>query len=238
MWNNELYTGCDSTGIVYKIDLTTNDLIPVYVLINGNGTKKNERQHKIEWMTIQYNKLVVGSIGKEWVENDKIIHTDSNWVKIIDKYGKIENVDFTKNYLELRKATNFEYPSYLQHEAAFFDEYMAEWIFAPRKASKIQYSEKEDETKGSNILITSNSRFSKINVKYYGELENDYGCSSIKKLKNVDAFVLIKTKELSDPVDIHSKLLIIDQYGKNLSIPLDLGNIKFEGVEIFKINKF
>jgi hypothetical protein len=62
MWNNELYTGCDSTGIVYKIGKKLNlikdknELIPMYTLTNGNGTK-NERQHKIEWMTVQHGKL-------------------------------------------------------------------------------------------------------------------------------------------------------------------------------------
>jgi hypothetical protein len=138
----------------------------------------------------------------------------------------------------LRKATNYIFPSYLQHEAFYFDEYNAEWIIAPRKASQIPYTEKDDETKGSNLLIFANTRFSKIRYINYGETENEYGCTSIKKLKNVDAFVLLRVKEVTDPNEIHSKLIIIDQYGKNLSQPLDLGNIKFEGIEITKINKF
>jgi soluble calcium-activated nucleotidase 1 len=188
-------------------------------------------------MTVQYDKLLVGSIGKEWInEKGETVHNDTLWVKSIDKYGNIESLDWTKNYQEIRSKTGHTYPGYLIHEAIIWDEFNSKFIIVPRKASTEGYEEKKDEKKGTNLMIISNQRFNAIKVKKLGEEELEYGFSSIKKLPNMNMFVGIKVKELTDPKETNTKLIIFDTEGKFHSDYVDLGNIKFEGIEIFSFN--
>ena len=107
------------------------------------------------------------------------------------------------------------------------------WIFLPRKSSEsVPYTPKSDEVQGSNLLLVANEDFSEINVRTVGDIEPEYGFSSLRKLPGTaQTYVAIKVKELSDPPVTQSKVVIFDLDGKVHSVTPIPGTFKFEGIE-------
>ena len=76
-----------------------------------------EQPFKFEWSTEKQGQLYMGSIGKEWVdEAGKIMHTNTEWIKILDLTGNIRSQNWSREYLKLREATNTTRPGYFWHE--------------------------------------------------------------------------------------------------------------------------
>jgi len=121
-FNGNLYSCDDRTGIIYEI--INDHVVPRYILADGDGMKK--KPFKCEWMTVKNGKLYVGGFGKEWVRNNKIENRDPQWIKEIDKDGRITHIDWTENYEALRIATKTQYPGYLLHESC-------NWHFKEKK---------------------------------------------------------------------------------------------------------
>merc|ERR1711871_1849772 len=134
--------------------------------------------------------------------------------------GRIHNIDWTPVYSALRSKTNTSFPGYLWHEAVHFDPRSRKWIFLPRKSSQsIPYTPKGDEVQGSNLLLVANEDFSDIDVRTIGDIEPEYGFSSLRKLPGTaQTYVAIKVKELSDPPVTLSKVIVFDLDGKVHSV--------------------
>eukprot|EP01080_Neovahlkampfia_damariscottae_P008310 gene8310-134_t len=232
LFQNELLSFCDSSGIIYKINATSGEALPKHLVISDENKPD---AFKMEWATKYGQELYIGSIGKEWVVDGVTKHYIPNLIKIIDKHGKISTKNWTSVYEKVRKESNTTFPGYLQHEAVIWDNDIKRWLFAPRKASEtIPYDEISDETQGSNLLIQMNSWERVTNVSRFGPLEKDYGFSSFKKIpKTNHHYVVLKTKEVSKPEKIiRSKIGVIDLDGNMKSDWYDLGDIKYEGIEI------
>jgi len=107
-WNGKYLTVCDYTGLVYKLRPYQGQIFPRFVLADGDG--KNLKTLKAEWMATKDNELYIGSHGKEWVMDGKIISRGSEWVKVISPQGAIRSVDWGPTYQFLRSVTNTSYP--------------------------------------------------------------------------------------------------------------------------------
>lgn len=69
-WNSKLYAACDYTGIVYELLLDSGQAIPRFVIGNDDNESSTSPM-KIEWCTVdEKNRMVIGSIGKEWITPD------------------------------------------------------------------------------------------------------------------------------------------------------------------------
>lgn len=143
---NHLLLGlCDYTGLVYKIKVDEQGphVFQRYAIADGNGN--TPKPFKSEWATVKDGRLWVGSTGKEWTQSDgTVLHHNPEWVKTIDRSGRISNYDWRNIYTALRTATNTTFPGYLWHEAVHWDPLSRNWIILPRKASHcvLPYREK------------------------------------------------------------------------------------------------
>jgi len=227
-FNNKLLSCDDRTGIVFEISEDYR-AFPLYVLTMGNGRK--EKGLKCEWMTVVDDKLYVGSIGKEFTVDGKIEHLDSMWVKIIDREGRIQHVDWTDNYNKLRKVANREYPAYLLHEAVNWDPAKRKWVFMPRRSSSDPYSEELDEEKGTNIVLYASLDFSEITMTTVGELDLLLGISSFKFIPfREDEILYLKTVEHKDRIQTY--VGVVNLTTKEILMPDTLvDSTKFEGIE-------
>jgi hypothetical protein len=158
-------TICDYTGVVYTLRPLAGEIFPRFILADGDG--REQRTIKGEWMAAQGSRLVVGSHGKEWVENGAVRGRGGEYVKVMD--GSVQSVDWRFIYRTLRAAANATAPGYLTHEAAAFLEDEGVWVFAPRKisrcggapgepvtaaaAAECGYDDERDERRGANLLI-------------------------------------------------------------------------------------
>ena len=96
----------DRTGIVFEImeDEEQGDdgvvglhMVPRYILPEGDGLV--DKGMKLEWATVKDESLVVGSMGKEYTDNDgNVVNMNNNWVIFIDEKGVITREDWTSRY--------------------------------------------------------------------------------------------------------------------------------------------
>jgi len=230
-WNDGYYTVCDYTGVVYALRPSTGAVFPRFVLADGDG--HSSRTLKGEWMTVYGDHMYIGSHGKEWTDNGQIIARGAEWVKVIDRMGRIFSVDWGPRYQMLRKATNMSYPGYMSHEAVLWHEPAKLWVFLPRKCSQnIPFDDILDETLGCNLLILVNEDFTKVvDVRTVGPHEPDFGFSSIARLPGSSLMIATKSKEVGSHAE--TKLTIFDLEGNIYMDPpfFHLGNIKYEGIE-------
>ena len=67
VFNGNLYTVDDRTGVVYKLSKDIKGrwhVVPWVILADGNG--EESKGFKCEWMTVKDQYLYVGGLGKEW----------------------------------------------------------------------------------------------------------------------------------------------------------------------------
>jgi len=152
-FDGKLLTCDDRTGLIFEILRDEKLVVPLYVLTNGNG--RTDKGFKCEWMTVVNDKLFVGSIGKEFTNGETIVHFGAQWIKVIDRNGHIQNVNWRENYEALRKISGTEYPAYIVHEAIMWNPIKREWTILPRRFSKDPYDESTDEQRGTNVLFFS-----------------------------------------------------------------------------------
>ena len=64
-------------------------------------------------MTVKDDHMYVGSFGSEWLkENGEVANRDLMWIKVVDQFGMVKSVDWTKNYEALRKAAGLKFPGF------------------------------------------------------------------------------------------------------------------------------
>lgn len=87
---------------------------------------------------------------------------------------------------------------------------------------------------GTNLLIVASEDFSEIRVSTIGELEPEYGFTTVRKLPGAqDIFMAIKVKEHLGVQ--HSKLAVFDLQGRFLLDDgpwVDIGDVKYEGLDV------
>ena len=176
-----LFAFCDSTGLVWKVQLPAGEVLQRYAIADGDG--EQPKAFKSEWATVKDGLVWVGSMGRPYVLDDgTVLHRNAEWVKTLDENGRIENHNWAVEYAALRKAAEVEGLGYLWHEAVHWDAPSRQWFFLPRKRSLRQpYTSTADETRGTNILLVASEDFSSIRVlEGIGPAEDDYGFSSIR----------------------------------------------------------
>jgi len=100
-------------------------VVPLYILSNGDG--KTDKPLKCEWMTVVDDLLYIGSLGKEYVIDGKIVDNGGQWIKIIDPNGKIIHQNWTNHYEALREVSSTQYPAYMVHEAIMWYPELKQW---------------------------------------------------------------------------------------------------------------
>lgn len=229
-FNGRLLAFDDRTGLV--LDVQNDEAVPVTVLMNGDGTKS--KGFKTEWATVKDNVLYVGSMGKEWTNNDgEILNEDPEWIKMIDTHWGVQHQSWVPVYNALRVFTRTTHPGYLLHEAVTWNEHYRRWFFLPRRFSREPYNEVHDELRGSNIVISCDEKFEDIQSFRVGDLIPTHGFSAFKFMPHrPDEIVALKTKEFQGSIDTY--IMVFNLEGKILMEETKLPSlgIKFEGLEI------
>eukprot|EP01111_Echinosteliopsis_oligospora_P009692 TRINITY_DN2883_c0_g1_i1.p1 TRINITY_DN2883_c0_g1~~TRINITY_DN2883_c0_g1_i1.p1 ORF type:complete len:356 (-),score=68.27 TRINITY_DN2883_c0_g1_i1:39-1106(-) len=229
-WNGQLWSFDDRTGVVYAVDAAHERVISKFILADGNG--HSAKGFKCEWSTVKDNVLYVGGLGKEWSKPDgEIINQDPQWVKTITPDGRVAHVNWAKVFTDLRKATGTEHPGYLIHEAVRFNPVNRRWYFLPRRVSKEQYDDTKDESRGSNLMISTDEYFKDIKVTEVGPKIPTHGFSAFVFVPYRETEVVaLKSEEFEGSISTYITVFTLD--GKVLMEETKIGDVKFEGVEI------
>lgn len=240
-YNGKVYTFDDRSGIVYEVvhpDATTPRAYPRHILMEGDGD--TNKGFKIEWATVKDGLLYTGSFGKEYTRADgSIENTNNMWVKTIDPEGRIRHVDWTDNYVKLRRRMGCDFPGYLLHEAAVWSESWKKWLFFPRRMSKTAYEEIDDETRGTNIMLVADADFTQIDYREITTHVPERGFSSVKEVPTVDgsrttAVVALRSAEDSRQDTQTTFMSVLGFDGTRLMAEVEIpGGYKYEGIELF-----
>ncbi|ELP92921.1 apyrase, putative, partial [Entamoeba invadens IP1] len=175
-----LYGFDDRTGLVCEIDMKQKKSFPRHILMDGD--LKSEKGMKIEWATVYKDKMVIGSIGKEFTTpTGEYLNDNPLFVKTIDTNGKVEAFNWKDKYHALKKAVGIEGDGYFINEAVTYAASKNKWYFAPRKCSNERYDDTKDETRACKYII-STSDFSTFDVLNDPQHDLSKGFSSIKVL--------------------------------------------------------
>lgn len=178
-FKDKLLTFDDRTGLIYEIPKQLN-LIPRFIINEGNGNAT--KGMKIEWATTKDDLLYVGSIGREFTDdNGKIVNAARLWVATLDINTKINNksvetstikryADWTKYYTLLREATGTRNPGYVWIEAIEWSKIHQRWFILPRYLSFVKYDPSTEGTFGSNLLLSLKSDFTDIRLVWLKDL--------------------------------------------------------------------
>jgi len=207
-----------------------NNAYPRYILPQGDGY--DVKGLKCEWMAVKDDKLLVGSIGKEWTTADgRPLHNQLYWVKEIDAEGRIRSLNWTDQFERVRAAADKLYPSYLVHEAIGFDQIARRWVLLPRRESAEAYDAADEEGKGSNIVIIADEGFNKISTKRIGDRVPTHGYASFKFIPHRHNEV-VALKSVEDKGKIETYIIVLDiDNDKVLLEETKVADKKFEGVE-------
>ena len=257
-----LFSACDSTGVLFRIFPTSREreravAVPDRVLVDGPAATRQTRElstkgMKAEWATVKDGSLLVGSIGKEWIDGSgHVKHRDPEWVKRLDARGGMVSENWGPAFTALRKAVGTSFPAgYMWHEAIHWFEEERKWVVLPRKASTdTPYSPKADENMGTNLLLLASEDFSEIDVRRLGPLEPAYGFTAVRKLPGKfnsgggnelrHLFVGLKVREEEETDEkgmvTHTKLAVFDLEGRFYTDPpfLHVSDDKYEGLEFW-----
>lgn len=122
-------------------------------------------------------------------------------------------------------------PGYLIHESACWSDTLQRWFFLPRRASHERYSERADERKGSNLLLSAAPDFKDISVRRVGELVPTHGFSSFKFIPNTDDQIIVALKSEEDSGRIATYIMAFTLDGRFLLPETKIGSVKYEGIE-------
>lgn len=122
-------------------------------------------------------------------------------------------------------------PGYLIHESACWSDTLQRWFFLPRRASHERYSEKADERKGSNLLLSAAQDFKDISVSRVGTLVPTHGFSSFKFIPNTDDQIIVALKSEEDSGRIATYIMAFTLDGRFLLPETKIGSVKYEGIE-------
>ncbi|CAG2114457.1 unnamed protein product [Medioppia subpectinata] len=228
VFNGKLYSCDDRTGIVYE--MRDNIAIPWVILNDGDG---NNGQHfKCEWLSVKDQTLYVGGLGKEWTSiTGDPINNNPQWIKTVSPTGEVVHQNWRDNYLALRSSCGIQFPGYVIHESAVWSDVHQKWYFLPRRVSSTKYDEKEDERKGSNIMLISNKDFKDVQMRTVGPVLPTHGFSSFKFVPNTKDRVIVALKSEEDSGVIKTYITGFTVDGKVLLSEQLIGNYKYEGIE-------
>ena len=231
VFNGKLYTCDDRTGIVYEILDSGNKILPWVILNDGNGS--SSKGFKCEWMAVKDEKLYVGGFGKEWTSSTGVLENyDPLWIKIIDVNGVVTHVDWKREYMNIRSIAGIEFPGYMIHESAAYSSYHSRWFFLPRRASTSTYNEIEDESKGTNLLITADEAFINFDMKTIGPLNPIHGFSSFKFVPGTSDTIIVAIKSMEDQGNLGTFYTVFTVDGKILLAETKIeSHVKYEGIE-------
>jgi len=202
-FGGRLWTVCDSTGLLFEVDVEKGAIYQRVALTEGNG--RSTKPFKAEWATVKDGKLLVGSMGREWVAMDgtTVEHTNPQFIKSIDVNGGVTSLDWRQKYQVLREKTNTKLPGYLWHEAVEWDPYFRKWLVLPRKASVGEaYTPESDERRGTNYLFVAHENFEAVEVHRLGELEPEWGFTSIRRVPGLlGTYLVLKAYEVDGATD-------------------------------------
>ncbi|XP_053309756.1 soluble calcium-activated nucleotidase 1 [Spea bombifrons] len=228
VFNGKLYTVDDRTGVVYRLE--GNRAVPWVILTDGDGTV--DKGFKAEWMAVKDEQLYVGGLGKEWTTTTgKVLNENPEWVKVVGPRGDVQHHNWVPNYNSLRAAAGIAPPGYLIHESAAWSDTLQSWFFLPRRASRERYSEKEDEQRGSNILLRASPNFSEIKKSSVGPQIPTHGFSSFKFVPGTDDQIIVALKSEEDSGKVASYITVFFLDGRVLLPETKIGNVKYEGIE-------
>ncbi|KAG9392013.1 Apyrase [Carpediemonas membranifera] len=238
----------DRTGLVYEVKEVDGapQALSRYILLEGDGQTTN-KGFKCEWATIYHGDALFGSFGKEFADpkTGAFIHSKPMWIKKLDKStDHITSIDWTTVYDKLRAKTHTEYPGYLLHEAVGWSDYHKAWFFVPRRESQKPYTEEEDRSNGTDLILIADEKFKKVEeLRIESMLIPKRGFSSFKFIPGrPNNIIALRTEEDTDDegrgrLMSYISILHIDRAKKVISVIMPENAIeplphKFEGIEI------
>ncbi|XP_063309498.1 soluble calcium-activated nucleotidase 1 [Pelobates fuscus] len=228
VFNGKLYTVDDRTGVVYRVE--GNRAVPWVILTDGDGSV--DKGFKAEWLAVRDEQLYVGGLGKEWTTTSgQVLNENPEWVKVIGPRGDVQHYSWVSNYNTLRAAAGIQPPGYLIHESAAWSDTLQSWFFLPRRASHERYSEKEDEQRGSNILLRATRDFSDVSMSHVGPLVPTHGFSSFKFIPGTDDQIIVALKSEEDGGKVATYITVFFLDGRVLLPETKIGSVKYEGIE-------
>nr|XP_033818354.1 soluble calcium-activated nucleotidase 1 [Geotrypetes seraphini]XP_033818355.1 soluble calcium-activated nucleotidase 1 [Geotrypetes seraphini]XP_033818356.1 soluble calcium-activated nucleotidase 1 [Geotrypetes seraphini] len=228
VFNGKLYSVDDRTGVVYQIQ--ENRVIPWVILTDGDGTVS--KGFKAEWLAVKDEQLYVGGLGKEWTSTTgEVLNDNPQWVKVIGPKGDVYHENWVSNYNALRSAASINPPGYLIHESAAWNDNLQGWFFMPRRASRQRYNEKDDEQRGTNLLLQSTHDFTDISVSYIGDVNPTHGFSSFKFIPYTDDQIIVALKSEEDNGKVATYIMAFTLDGRFLLPETKIGSRKYEGIE-------
>ncbi|XP_007886832.1 soluble calcium-activated nucleotidase 1 [Callorhinchus milii] len=228
VFNGKLYTVDDRTGVVFHID--GDKAIPWVILTDGDGSV--EKGFKAEWMAVKDEHLYVGGLGKEWTTTTgEVVNENPEWVKVIGYKGDVHHENWVSHYNALREAAGIKSPGYFIHESAGWSDRLQRWFFLPRRASSEHYNEKDDERRGTNLIIKCTQDFKEISVSKIGEINPVHGFSSFKFIPDTDDQIIVSLKSEEDNGNIATYIMVFTLDGRFLLEETKVGNVKYEGIE-------
>ncbi|KAK6036349.1 Apyrase [Cooperia oncophora] len=230
VFDGRLLVGDDRTGLIYEI--RDNKAYPWIFLNDGPGN--STKGLKVEWLTVKDEHLYAGGLGKEWTTTDgEYVNDNPFWIKVISRRGEIRHVNWRDVFIKVRRAAGIEYPGYMIHEAVQWSDTHQKWFFLPRRASHKKYTEAEDETRGTNLLIIGDPSLSSFQVVHVGELTHPArGFSALQFIPDTgDNLIIALKSEEKDGKPVASYVTIFDINGKILLPDTSLHDPhKFEGI--------
>ncbi|KAI6240704.1 Soluble calcium-activated nucleotidase 1-like protein [Aphelenchoides fujianensis] len=231
VFNGHLYAPDDKTSIVFR--LTDQMAIPWTVEADGNGF--NNRTYKTEWLAIKDEELYVGGYGKEYTDkHGRLLNKGPMWIKIIDRFGAVRHVNWTRQFHAVRSSIGIEFPAYMVHESCQWSEVHKSWFFLPRRASWTIYKAAEDENKGTNYLIKTDESFTEFSVVRIGQdTHPTHGFSAFQFVPGSHDRVIIALKsEEVEGQPLASYVMIFDVDGRVYMEETKIqGDFKLEGLE-------
>ncbi|KAM6164288.1 soluble calcium-activated nucleotidase 1 [Rhynchocyon petersi] len=228
VFNGKLYSVDDRTGVVYHIEGTK--AVPWVILSDGDGTVG--KGFKAEWLAVKDECLYVGGLGKEWTTTTgEVVNENPEWVKVVGRKGSVDHENWVASYHALRAAAGIQPPGYLIHESACWSDTLRRWFFLPRRASHERYSEKEDEHRGTNLLLSASPDFRDVSARRVGELVPTHGFSSFKFVPNTDDQIIVALKSEEDSGTVATYITAFTLDGRFLLPETRIGSVKYEGVE-------
>lgn len=226
----------DRTGIVYRLKNFEGakkiQAIPEHIVMEGDGVAGKGQKH--EWATVKDDELYMGSVGKEFTDNEGNVLGDSNlWVAVMDKHGDVRHEDWTAHFARVRTALGADYPGYVVHEAIEWSSAHRQWFILPRRVSTEAYNDMLDEKRGSNKLVIASEDFSSIEVRDVGKVTPLRGFSSFKFMPRTGDTIIVAIKSVE--IDVEnlqtSFLTVFDIKGNVLLEETELpGGHKYEGI--------
>uniref|UniRef100_G1QGY3 Calcium activated nucleotidase 1 n=1 Tax=Nomascus leucogenys TaxID=61853 RepID=G1QGY3_NOMLE len=205
VFNGKLYSVDDRTGVVYQIEGSK----PCNWTLRFYGGA--------EWLAVKDERLYVGGLGKEWTTTTgDVVNENPEWVKVVGYRGSVDHENWVSNYNALRAAAGIRPPGKRR---------------LPQPIVQERYSEKDDERKGANLLLSASPDFGDIAVSHVGAVVPTHGFSSFKFIPNTDDQIIVALKSEEDSGRVASYIMAFTLDGRFLLLETKIGSVKYEGIE-------